>query len=81
MKPSVLVNHQNDHQLKPPQLKLHSPWSVVLPAGIVCGLYNSRQKLSPFLHQFLNLSQVSNGFWSCRAPVQIETGLNFGSFH
>ena len=29
--------------------------------------YTAGQKLSPFLHQFLNLSQVSNGFWSCRA--------------
>ena len=29
--------------------------------------YTAGQELSPFLHQFLNLSQVSNGFWSCHA--------------
>ena len=41
--------------------------------------YTAGQKLSLFLHQFLNLSQVSNGFWSSRAPVQIER-LSFGHF-
>ena len=33
--------------------------------------YTAGQKLSLFLHQFLNLSQVSNGFWSSR-PFKLK---------